>query len=191
MALVRNQRGVTYLMVMFGIVLMGVSLSVVGKQWKVVTQRDLEAELLFRGNRIKAAIEIYAADYEVRKASRPHRYPVSLEELTKQPTRYLQEVYKDPLTGGNFELIKVGAEIRGVRSRSKGKPFNTVLFKGARTYHDVAFQAASTAQPCLSGVNPVNQLLPSVCVPTGTNPGLPPGSASPSPSIPSLEKPPG
>src|SRR6058998_3326766 len=86
-------------MVMFAIVLMGISLSVVGKQWVMTVKRDHEAELLFRGTRIQNAIARYAADYEIRKATRPNRYPLSLEELTQRPKRYLQVVYKDPITG--------------------------------------------------------------------------------------------
>ncbi|TLY43344.1 MAG: hypothetical protein E6K61_02180, partial [Nitrospirae bacterium] len=80
-------------MVMFAIVLMGISMTVVSKQWTVVMKRDKEAELLFRGNRIKAAIEAYAADYQVRKASRPNVYPLKLEQLTEKPKRYLPVVY--------------------------------------------------------------------------------------------------
>ena len=60
-----DQRGVTYLMVMAAVVLMGVAMTVVGQQWSVVVKRDREAELQFRGTRIKTAIEAYAADYEV------------------------------------------------------------------------------------------------------------------------------
>lgn len=162
-----DQRGFTYLMLMAAIVLMGVSATVVGKQWKVTMQRDQEAELLFRGNRIKAAIEAYAADYEVRKATRPNRYPLSLKELTeKKPTRYLQVVYKDPITGEDFELIKVGKEIRGVKSRSKDRPLNKVEFKGAETYNQIAFQVTGAAGgSCGPAVNPLNPFAPTTCAP--------------------------
>ncbi|MGH7255716.1 MAG: hypothetical protein ACREI3_08060, partial [Nitrospirales bacterium] len=78
-ALLRDQRGVTNVMALFLVLIMGISMMAVGKQWKVIVQRDKEAELLFRGNRIKAAIEAYAADYEVKKATRATRYPQSLE----------------------------------------------------------------------------------------------------------------
>lgn len=145
----QNQRGVTYIMVMFAIVLMGISMTVVSKQWTVVMKRDKEAELLFRGNRIKTAIEAYAAAYEVEKSKRANRYPLSLDQLTQKPKRYLPVVYKDPMTGQDFELIKVGAEIRGVKSRSKDKPFDQVHFKNADTYDQIAFQvqAAATQPP--------------------------------------------
>jgi type II secretory pathway pseudopilin PulG len=155
----RNQRGVTYLMVMFAIVLMGISLSVVGKQWVIAAKREHEAELLFRGTRIQNAIARYAADYEIRKASRSTRYPLSLELLTQRPKRYLQVVYKDPITGQDFELIKVGAEVRGVRSRSKERPLDRVQFKDAETYDQITFQAIEPrGQPCRTGPNPLNPL---------------------------------
>jgi type II secretory pathway pseudopilin PulG len=66
---------VTYLTVLCAVVIMGVALSAVGQQWSVAMKRDREAELFFRGNRIKLAIETYAADYEVNRASRVNRYP--------------------------------------------------------------------------------------------------------------------
>ena len=52
-----------------------ISLMVTGQHWSIIMKRDREAELLFRGTRIKVAIERYAADYEVQKATRPQRYP--------------------------------------------------------------------------------------------------------------------
>lgn len=140
-----DQRGVTYMMVMAAIVLMGISLSVVGKLWTVEMKRDREAELLFRGERIKLAIKAYAADFEVKKGTRTTRYPTSLEQLSKPPRQFLQIPYKDPITGKDFELIKVGAEIQGVRSQSKERPLDQVRFKGAKTYSAVLFSAVETA----------------------------------------------
>lgn len=166
MNLLRNQRGVTYLMVMAAIVLMGVAMTTVGKQWSVTMKREKEAELLFRGTRIKNAIEAYAADHQVKKATRPNIYPLKLEQLTEMPKRYLPVAYKDPVTGGDFELIKVGAEIRGVRSPSKDKPLNTVDFKNAATYNAVRFEAmVPAAAPCAPGMALVNPLNPLASVP--------------------------
>ncbi len=175
--LITSERGVTYLMVMAAIVLMGVAMTVVGQQWSIMVKRDKEAELLFRGNRIKAAIEAYAADYQVRKATRPNTYPLKLVQLTEMPKRYLPVVYKDPVTGQDFELIKVGAEIRGVRSSSKAKPLNTVDFKDAATYNAIRFEVKpAAAQPCIPGaaaVNPLNPLGSVPCPPSG-QPAAPP-----------------
>ena len=99
LASVRNQHGVTYLALMFVVVLIGLSLMAVNQHWSVILKRDREKELAFRGDRIKAAIERYAADFEVQKSTRQNQYPLNLEVLTKRPKRYLQVVYKDPLTG--------------------------------------------------------------------------------------------
>src|SRR5947208_1940543 len=102
-----------------------------------------------------------AADYEIRKATRPNRYPLSLEELTQRPKRYLQVVYKDPITGQDFELIKIGAEVRGVRSRSKERPLDRVRFTDAETYDQITFQAIERrGQPCRPVPNPINPLNP-------------------------------
>jgi type II secretory pathway pseudopilin PulG len=160
---------VTYLLVMFSIVVMGVALTAVGKQWKVVLQRDHESELLFRGNRIKTAIQLYAADYEVQKATRANRYPLSLQQLTQKPKRYLPKVYKDPITGQHFDLIKVGAEIRGVKSRSKQVPLDQVQFKKATAYNQIAFQAETQSAPgCVPSPNPLNPLGPPIACPPGS-----------------------
>ncbi len=165
-----DQSGATYLIVMFLIVLMGISLMAISQQWSVIMKRDREAELAFRGTRIKEAIERYVADYEVLKATRPTRYPPKLEDLTKGPKRYLQVVYKDPITDKDFDLIKVGTDIRGVRSTSPDKPLDQVTFKGAQTYQAIRFEVAQSGG-CVP--NPANPLLPCTpgTQPTQQNPG--------------------
>ena len=155
-----NQAGIIYLFALFAIVLIGISLMVTGQHWSIIMKRDREAELLFRGTRIKVAIERYAADYEVQKATRSQRYPLKLEDLTKKPRRYLPVVYLDPITREKFELIKIGNEIRGVRSVSKDVPLDQVNFKGAGSYYAIKFQA-SGATNC--GPTPQNPTLPTNC----------------------------
>ncbi|WP_447973556.1 hypothetical protein [Nitrospira sp. Kam-Ns4a] len=168
-----SERGVTYLAVMLAVVLIGISLTTVGKSWKVSIKRDREAELLFRGNRIKAAIEQFAANYEVMKSVRDHRFPMTLEEMTKPPKPTLQMVYKDPITGGDFELVRVNGEIQGVRSRSRDKPLDQVNFKDAKTYSDLLFKAEiATGQPCAPGLNQLNPLAASSGPLPGSQPSL-------------------
>ena len=178
-----NQQGFAYIMAMFFVVLIGISLMMIGQQWSVTMKRDREAELLFRGNRIKAAIEQYVADFEVQKATRKNRFPLSLKNLTdKTPKRYLQAIYKDPVTGKDFVLIKEGLEIKGVRSSSKEVPYDQVNFKGAGTYEAIRFEAEAPSSGCTP--NPVNPLLPANC-PQGapskeqsTSPGTKSGESS-------------
>ena len=171
-----DERGVTYLALMCAIVLMGISLTAVGQYWQVIAKRDTEAELYFRGTRIKHAIEAYAADYEVRKGTRPNQYPLNLEQLTQGPKRYLPVVYKDPLTGQDFELIRVNGEIRGIKSRSTDTPLDRVRFKDSAAYNQITFQAippSPTSQPCGSDVNPINPLNPILSGPCALDRGEP------------------
>jgi len=164
----RSQQGVTYLMVMCAIVLMGIAMTIVGKNWVIIKKRDQEAELLFRGNRMKAAIEAYAADYQVRKGTRPNQYPLNLDQLTLGQKRYLPVVYKDPITGKDFDVITINGEIRGIKSTSTEKPLNQVQFKVAGGYSQIIFQAQEPTLPgCPSSANPINPMLPASCPPSG------------------------
>ncbi len=166
---IHNEDGMTYLMVMMLVIILSVSLMKASQQWSVILQRDQEAELLFRGNRIKDAIDRYVADYEVQKATRPNRWPRTLKDLTdKTPKRYLQAAYLDPMTGEEFDLIKVGDELHGVRSRSTKVPFDQVHFQSAQTYQAVRFESSGSAASCQP--NPINPLAPSNCSPGKTTP---------------------
>jgi type II secretory pathway pseudopilin PulG len=162
---VSSQQGATYLLMMFIIVILGITLMAVSQHWSVIMKRDREAELLFRGNRIKEAIERYVADYEVQKATRANRYPMKLEDLTKRPKRYLQAPYKDPITGKDFDLILVGKDIHGVRSTSTDSPMDLVTFKGATSYNSIRFEAVAAG----CGSNPANPAVPANCQQTPTS----------------------
>ena len=172
-----NQDGVTYLFVMMLVVVMSISLMEVTQQWSVIIKRDREAELLFRGTRIKQAIERYVADYEVQKATRPNRWPLSLEQLTKKsPKRYLQAVYKDPMTGEDFGLITVGKELHGVHSTSTDVPYDQVNFKNVKTYDAIRFESTGAGTNCQP--NPLNPLIQQNCAPSGHAPSSTKDSSS-------------
>jgi hypothetical protein len=171
-----NQAGVTYLFAMMLVVAMSIALMGVTQQWSVILKRDQEAELLFRGTRIKEAIERYVADHEVQKATRPNRWPRTLEELTKKsPKRYLQAVYTDPITGKDFDLIKTGEELHGVRSTSTDVPYDQVNFKNVDTYQAIRFESTGAGTNCQP--NPLNPLASQNCAPTGTAAPTPEGSS--------------
>lgn len=130
----RNQDGVTFLMTMFIIVIMGIMLGMTGQAWKTIMQREREKELLFRGSQIKEAIENwYTPTYTVNgvRYNGGHAL-IDLKDLlnnpyTLTPMRYLPQhyetkldgknsncstdcpelkVYQDPMTGKKWELIK-------------------------------------------------------------------------------------
>jgi len=176
----------SYLFVMILVVIISISLMGVTQQWSVIMKRDKEAELLFRGTRIKEAIDRFVADYEIQKATRPNRWPHTLKELTqKTPKRYLQIVYEDPMTGQPFEMIKVGDEVHGVRSASLDSPFNLMKFKGAKTYQAIRFEATGTAAGCQP--NPLNPLAPTCTAPASE----PPPNTETAPTSPQEPSPPG
>lgn len=143
-----NEAGYTYLFVMFLVVLTGLAATAVTKQWKTEIRREREAELLFRGDQIREAIGLY---YQLAHGGSVHAFPRSLDDLIKDPNssatlRYLRRLYKDPITGEDFELVKEGDYIRGVRSTSTAAPikvgnFSTVDqdFTGKTSYHDWVF----------------------------------------------------
>jgi type II secretory pathway pseudopilin PulG len=125
-----TETGYTYLFVMFMVVLIGLAATAVTRQWKTELRRDREAELLFRGDEIREAIGLY---YLTARGGSAHVYPRSLDDLVKDPNssatrRYLRKHYKDPITGEEFELIKVGDTLRGVRSKSTDTPIKTDNF---------------------------------------------------------------
>jgi len=177
-----KQAGITYLFVMILVVVMSISLMGVTQQWSVIMKRDREAELLFRGTRIKEAIDAYVADYETEniKATRPNRWPRTLEELTKKnPKRYLQAAYTDPITGKDFDLIKTGEELHGVRSTSTDVPYDQVHFKNVKTYQAIRFESTGAGTNCQP--NPLNPLAPQNCTPPATAAPTP-ESSTPGPS---------
>lgn len=143
-----DSRGVTYLTVMFAIVLTGITLSAVGKHWTMIVQREKEADLLAKGMEIQNALALYSATMKAGRLVPMEVYPQSLAELTRLPRPYLRKVYADPMSGGDWEYLRAPTGgIMGVRSRSKGKPIKerefplaVRHFEGRKSYHDWMFQ---------------------------------------------------
>src|SRR5262245_43731463 len=65
--------------------------------WKQMSQREKEAELVFRGEQYARAIGLFQ-----RKAG-PGTLPPNLDVLIQQ--RFLRAKYKDPITGQDFDLL--------------------------------------------------------------------------------------
>lgn len=148
----KTEAGFTYLTVLVLVMVMGIALSGTGRYWSTTMKREREAELLFRGDRIRRAIETY------------HRFggwPRELTELVEDRRvpvvrRFLRKVYPDPMTkDGNWTLILgQGGTIRGVYSAGEGVPLKTgnfppgyENFETAETYADWRFVAGADAAP--------------------------------------------
>lgn len=191
------QRGSAYLVVMFAVVVMSISITAAAKQWKTVVQREKEADLLGRGIEIQTAIGAYYAAKQKPVAAGPQNlmtvsvgwYPLTLEELTKGPRPLLRKVYKDPMTGEDWDYVRdTGGRIKGVRSRSKMAPIKqhefplaVVHFAGLKRYHDWVFQYPTTPQNPLA---PTALQQPGGGQDTSSTPVQPPTESTPAPTPP-------
>lgn len=122
-----GQGGFGYLLVLFALAALGLSLAGTGQMWHTTAQREKEADLLFVGNQYRRAIESY---YQ-QSPGAAKQFPAKLEDLlddTRFPTpvRHLRQLYRDPMTGSlDWGLVKVGDRIVGVHSRSNGIALKT------------------------------------------------------------------
>jgi hypothetical protein len=121
-------------------------------------KRDKEADLLFRGLAYKRAIKAFH--------SKNSRYPRQLKELAddrdSSKPRFMRQLYKDPVTGGEFKLI-LGSEgaIMGVVSASRDVPFKKVDFDkeledfgNAKTYANWKFETKPGSATSPPGIAP-------------------------------------
>lgn len=152
-------------MLMLAIVLMGVAVSVAARQWKIMVQRELEADLLAKGIEIQNALALYSATMKAGRVMQGEVYPQTLADLTRQPKPFLRKVYLDPLGHGEWEMVRAPTGgIMGVRSKMKGKPIKerdfplpVRHFEGRSKYTDWVFQYPN---PSLGGsAAPTNSLI--------------------------------
>ena len=148
-----SQRGMTLFTVLLAVVVIGLMLGLTGQTWSQVMQREREAELLFRGDQYRRAIESYYTTGHGGVGI----YPRTVEDLLKDPRslqtkRHLRKAYLDPFTNAEFELITAGGDvggesvtaqslgrIKGVRSSSKLSPFRQDGFpEGYETFKNAA-----------------------------------------------------
>lgn len=176
-----DERGITYLFLMFAIVLIGIATTTAAKQWKGMIQREQEADLLTKGIEIQNALALYSATMKAGRVTQGEVYPQSLAELTRLPKPFLRKPYRDPMTHGEWEYLKGPyGGIMGVRSRSVAEPIRkhefplpVRHFDGKNSYRDWIFQFPN---PSMAGAfppppSPVNVPLPNGMnqFPTGAN----------------------
>jgi len=146
------------------LVLAGLGSLVAAEVWATTMQREREAQLLFVGDEYRRAITSY---YQM-TPTRVKVFPRSLNDLIEDdrfPTRvqHLRRLYPDPITGGDWELVKLGEGIAGVHSRSEaetlkkaGFPKQYREFELAKTYDQWRFVAklSPAAPPRPTSSNP-------------------------------------
>ncbi|MDH5668762.1 MAG: type II secretion system GspH family protein [Nitrospira sp.] len=192
----RDEQGITYLTLMIAIVVIGVNLTVAARYWKMVVQREQEADLLAHGIEIQQALARYSARMKAGRVMPGEVYPQSLAELTRLPKPLLRQVYTDPITQGEWDLLRAPTGgIMGVRSTSKETTirrhdFPPVVrhFEGRRTYAEWVFQHPN---PSVAGLGAGRPNVPGIVGrQSGTNVlpfqnmGVPPRSSTLTPSLP-------
>ncbi|MBW4055090.1 MAG: type II secretion system protein [Proteobacteria bacterium] len=56
MKIIANQNGFTYILALTVVMIMGIMLGMVGQSWKTIKQRELEEELIFRGDQVAEVV---------------------------------------------------------------------------------------------------------------------------------------
>ena len=143
-----NEKGYTFIWIMFAVALAGIALAGAGQVWKTEARREKEKELLFIGEQFRLAIGSY---YENSPGAK--RYPESLEKLISDnrfPSvrRHLRKFFYDPMTGtAEWGVIsRPGVGVIGVHSLSDRKPLKKAnfheryaAFSGANSYREWTF----------------------------------------------------
>ena len=150
-----GQRGAILLMLLVMVVILGLAAGMAGQSWRSTMQRAREAELLWRGQQYQQAV----ASYYAVKHGPQQMLPAKLEHLLRDPrfpgvVRHLRKLYKDPMTGEDWELVTDPAErIIGVRSSSDLEPFRKDGFpasleklQGKTSYREWEFAFTPTKQ---------------------------------------------
>lgn len=156
----RDQRGAALLVVLVMVVLVGLVVGLAGTSWQTIVQRAREAELFWRGDQYRQAIQSYYEYGSGAKGNRTGQYPAKLEDLLKDPRslspkKHIRRLFTDPMTGGEWTLIKdKGGRITGVHSASTLEPFKKddfppdyETFVGAASYESWEFNYLPKQKP--------------------------------------------
>lgn len=174
----KTERGFSYVVLMFAVVLIGLGVTVAARQWKVMIQRELEADLISKGIEIQNALAFYSAAMKAGRVVPGEVYPQTLAELTRLPKPFLRKVYGDPLGHGDWELVRAPTGgIMGVRSKSKSKPiwqhdFPLAVrhFDGRTSHYEWVFQHPNPSM-ALVGMSGTGAMVPGAAGPQSGSPG--------------------
>ena len=149
-----NQNGFTFLAALMIVVIMGIMLGLTAQPWKTIIKREREQELLFRGLQYRNAIAAWNTR-PAKPGTTPKVIPLNdmkdllLDPSSLQKTKYLRMLYKDPMTGKDFTIIRDSGKkgIIGVVSTSGGLPLKTSfseysgldIFAGKKKYSEWRF----------------------------------------------------
>ncbi|MHC8406945.1 type II secretion system protein [Pseudomonas sp. TMB3-21] len=144
-----GEEGITYLGVLFLIVLMGMGLASAGQLWSTASKRDRERQLLWVGTQYAQALRSY-----YRSSPGLAQYPRELADLLQDERfpnakPHIRQLYPDPVGGGEWTLMRgFDGRITGLNSPSTDKPMKQADFPaqwsdftGMASYADWQFVA--------------------------------------------------
>ena len=143
----KNEKGLSYLGVLFAVALGGIALAGTGALWQMEARREKEKELLFAGEAYRQAIASYYR-HSPGEAQFPSRLAdLMLDPRFPMPVRHLRRLYPDPMmSDGQWTLIRRDGRIVGVASQSPEMPIKIAgfapqqaAFEGAGRYADWQF----------------------------------------------------
>lgn len=117
-----KQGGFGYLAVLLIMLLLAVAMGATYERLDTLMQREKEQEWLFAGKQYRQAI----TSYYNQSPNGLKELPSSIDDLLKdsrfvQTTRHLRKPFADPITGGDWALIRdENQKIKGVYSQSDG-----------------------------------------------------------------------
>lgn len=151
-----SQAGFTYLIVLAAIVVLAIMAEAATLLTSRVIKADKEAELIFRGQAYRRAIESYYHAVKTIKTVKTVKtvkiYPRSLDDLLLDPRysyrRHIRTLYADPMTKQPWTLIQApDGGIMGVSSSSQDEPLKSnnfpkelKTFTGATQYSQWIFE---------------------------------------------------
>ncbi len=116
------QRGFGYLAVLLIVLMLAVAMGATYERLDTLMQREKEQEWLFAGKQYRQAI----SSYYNKSPNGFKELPSSIDDLLQDKrfvatTRHLRKPFADPLTGGDWTLIRdENQKIKGVYSQSDG-----------------------------------------------------------------------
>lgn len=156
----RREGGFGYLMLLFAVAAMGLTLAGAGQVWHTTALREKETQLLFIGQQFRQAL----ASYRDRSPVGTPTAPATLDDLLADkrfpvPVPHLRRLWRDPMTNEtDWVLMRADGRIVGIHSRSEREPLRS-FFKGANTafaglgsYAQWVFNAAEP-RPSASATN--------------------------------------
>lgn len=121
--------GFTYMAALVMVMIMGILLGVTGQSMRIIMQREKEKELIFRGLQYRDAIERWYNRQGVATMTLMDINSLLKDPRTPKGDRLLRQLYKDPITGKDFKVIKdPNLGITGVQSTSDAEPMKIANF---------------------------------------------------------------